>query len=40
MIDEMRKVYAALKGGDSKAARELMQGHVYYFIDKIKMQLL
>lgn len=40
MIDQMRKVSIALKEGDSEAARELMEGHVQYFIDKIKMQLL
>jgi len=40
MIDQMKKVSIALKEGDSKAARELMESHVQYFVDKIKMQLL
>jgi DNA-binding GntR family transcriptional regulator len=40
MIDQMRKVSLALKEGNSNAARERMESHVRYFVDKIKMQLL
>lgn len=40
IIDQMRKVYVALKEGNSKAARIHMEEHVEYFIERIKKVLL
>jgi DNA-binding GntR family transcriptional regulator len=40
IIDQMRRVYLALEERNSKAARQLMEDHVQYFIDKIKTLLL
>jgi DNA-binding GntR family transcriptional regulator len=40
ILSQMRKIYTALKNGDSDAARQNMEQHVQYFIEKIKMRLL
>ena len=40
LIEQMSGVYEALKAGDAKTARRLMENHVQYFVDKIRMQLL
>jgi len=40
ILSQMRKIYTALKNGDSDAARKNMEQHVQYFIEKIKMRLL
>jgi len=40
IIDQMRKVHAALKDGNSIAARAHMEEHVQYFIERIKKVLL
>lgn len=39
IIDQMRKVHAALKDGNSIAARAHMEEHVQYFIERIKKVL-
>ena len=40
ILIQMRKIYTALKDGDPDAARQNMERHVQYFIEKIKMRLL
>ena len=40
IIEQMQNIYEALLKKDPAAARELMEDHVQYFIDKAKMQLL
>ena len=40
IIDQMRRVYVALKEGNSNAARTHMEEHVEYFIERIKKVLL
>jgi DNA-binding GntR family transcriptional regulator len=40
IIDQMEAVYQALKQGDADASRQLMEAHVQYFIDKVRMQLI
>ncbi len=40
IIKQMKNIYQALKKKDPVSARQLMEGHVEYFIDKARMQLL
>ena len=40
IIDQMKAIHHALHRRDPLAARNLMENHVLYFIDKMKMQLL
>jgi DNA-binding GntR family transcriptional regulator len=40
ILSQMRKIYMALKNEDPDAARQNMERHVQYFIEKIKMCLL
>ncbi len=40
VIDQLREIYLALDQRDSDKARSLLEEHVRYFIDQIKMQLL
>lgn len=40
ILSQMRKIYMALKNGDPDSARQNMEQHVQYFIEKIKMRLL
>jgi DNA-binding GntR family transcriptional regulator len=40
IVEQLRSVHLALKAGDPKKARDVMEEHVQYFIDKIKRQLL
>jgi DNA-binding GntR family transcriptional regulator len=40
IVEQLRGVYLALKERDSNTAREIMEEHVQYFIDRIRMQLL
>lgn len=40
IIKQMRGVYQALKKGDPESARQLMEDHVEYFIDKVRIQLI
>ena len=40
IIKQMKDIYQALKKKDPVSARQLMEGHVEYFIDKVRMQLL
>lgn len=40
IIKQMRAVYQALKKGDPVSARQLMEDHVEFFIDKVRMQLI
>jgi GntR family transcriptional regulator, rspAB operon transcriptional repressor len=40
VIGQLRSVHQALQTRDAKRAGQLMEDHVQYFIDRIKMQLL
>jgi GntR family transcriptional regulator, rspAB operon transcriptional repressor len=40
VIGQLRAVHQALQGRDARTAGQLMEAHVQYFIDRIKMQLL
>jgi DNA-binding GntR family transcriptional regulator len=40
VIAQLREIYGALKKRDAEKAGQLMESHVQYFIDKIKVQLL
>ena len=40
VIGQLREVHQALQTRDAKRAGQLMEAHVQYFIDRIKMQLL
>ena len=40
ILGQMRMIYTALKNRDPDAARQNMEQHVQYFIEKIKMRLL
>ncbi len=40
VIDQLRGIQSALHEKDGKKAGQLMEAHVQYFIDRIKMQLL
>jgi DNA-binding GntR family transcriptional regulator len=40
IIEQMKAIYGALEAQDPDRARRLMEGHVQYFIDKARMQLL
>lgn len=40
IIDQMQKIYQALKSRDQAKARQLMRSHVQFFIDKARLQLL
>jgi DNA-binding GntR family transcriptional regulator len=40
VIDQLRGIHSALQERDAGRARQLMEAHVQYFIDRIKMQLL
>jgi DNA-binding GntR family transcriptional regulator len=40
VIDQLHGIQSALQDRDAKGARQLMEAHVQYFIDRIKMQLL
>jgi len=40
IFDQLNNVYQALKNADSAEARNHMEYHVQYFIDKIRMRLL
>ncbi len=40
VIGQLREIYLALNQRDSDKARSLLEEHVRYFIDQIKMQLL
>jgi len=40
IIDQLRGIHSALHDRDAKTAGQLMETHVQYFIDRIKMQLL
>ena len=40
ILNQMKAVYQALVEGDAKSAALHMEGHIRYFIDKIKMRLL
>lgn len=40
VIDQLREIYLALEKRDGEKVADLMEKHVQYFIDKIKMQLL
>jgi DNA-binding GntR family transcriptional regulator len=40
IITQMQNIYQSLQDRDPETARHLMRGHVQYFIDKIKKQLL
>ncbi len=40
VIDQLRGIHTALHEKDAGRARQLLEAHVQYFIDRIKMQLL
>lgn len=40
VMDQLREVHAALRKRDADRAAQVMEYHVQYFIDKIKLQLL
>jgi DNA-binding GntR family transcriptional regulator len=40
IIDQLKKIYFALEERETEKARNLLENHVQYFIDKIKSQLL
>jgi DNA-binding GntR family transcriptional regulator len=40
VIDQLRGIHSALQDRDGGRVRQLMEAHVQYFIDRIKMQLL
>ena len=40
VLDQLKEIYRALKNGEAEKAAGLLEDHVQYFIDKIKMQLL
>ena len=40
IIDQLKEIYSSLEKNDSDKARQLMEDHVRYFIERIKIQLL
>ena len=40
IISQLKEIYSSLEERDSAKARQLMENHVLYFIDRIKSQLL
>jgi DNA-binding GntR family transcriptional regulator len=40
IINQLKEIYSSLEKRDSGKARQLMEDHVRYFIDRIKSQLL
>jgi DNA-binding GntR family transcriptional regulator len=40
VIDQLRGIHLALQERDARTAGQLLEAHVQYFIDRIKMQLL
>jgi DNA-binding GntR family transcriptional regulator len=40
IIDQLKEIYSSLEKNDSDKARQLMENHVRYFIERIKNQLL